>query len=169
MKSALAAAVTSKLVVGAAVAAAASGGIALVAYHGVPNGHSTDPTTLPTTSATASATPSPNLKGLCTAFQAGATDNPGKASDSPAFQALVNAAGSADQVDAYCAALLANDPSAPVHPTGPPTALPSQATDHPTGPPTALPTQATDHPTGPPTALPTQATDHTPGGSSNRP
>ena len=169
MKSALAAAVTSKLLVGAAVAAAASGGIALVAYHGVQNGHSTDPTTLPTTSASASATPSPNLNGLCTAYQAGATDNSGKASDSPAFQALASAAGGADQVDTYCATLLANDPSAPVHPTGPPTALPTQASDHATGAPTALPTQASEHASDEPSSMPTEASDHAPGDSSNRP
>jgi hypothetical protein len=80
--------------------------------------------------------PSPNLRGLCTAFNAGAGDNPGKALGNPAFTVLINTAGGRDKVAGYCTALLAtpagksstlpNDPSrgassthSASHPSGP--------------------------------------------------
>ena len=42
--------------------------------------------------------------GLCQAWAAGQGDDHGQRADAPAFQALADAAGGADQVAAYCAA-----------------------------------------------------------------
>jgi hypothetical protein len=42
--------------------------------------------------------------GLCQAWLAGQGDDHGRRADAPAFQALAEAAGGADQVAAYCAA-----------------------------------------------------------------
>lgn len=64
--------------------------------HGVTNSHAADP----------SATPSPNLRGLCTAFQAHAADNPGKALENPAYKALIERAGGKNKVASFCAKLL---------------------------------------------------------------
>ena len=49
--------------------------------------------------------PSPSLRGLCTAWAAGAGENPGKAAENPAFGALVKAAGSPGAVPGYCEGL----------------------------------------------------------------
>ena len=57
-------------------------------------------------SGTADATPTPSLTGLCKAYQAGATSNPGKALANPAFSVLVSTAGGADNVATYCTALV---------------------------------------------------------------
>ncbi|WP_214371156.1 hypothetical protein [Pseudonocardia sp. H11422] len=94
------------------------------------------------TGAERSGTPSPSLPGLCRAWSAGATDNPGRAAENPAFTALVAAAGDPSKVDGYCAGLTED------HPTGRPTTAPGNP-DHPTGPPADAPGE-TDHPTGPP-------------------
>lgn len=51
------------------------------------------------------ATPHPSLTGLCHAFQSGATSH-GKALQSPAFKALVTAAGGTENVPAYCITLV---------------------------------------------------------------
>jgi hypothetical protein len=123
----------------------AGGGLAFAASQGavhVPfTGHDSRPTDAPTASATvnpgigathgasdeasdaspdasASASPSPSLEGLCVAFQAGAMD---KAASNPAFTALQNAAGGADNVDAYCVGLIgaSTHPAVPTHPARP--------------------------------------------------
>lgn len=47
-----------------------------------------------------------SMTGLCRAYQAQEDRYPGSAANSPAFSALVAAAGGADQVPAYCAAVL---------------------------------------------------------------
>jgi hypothetical protein len=109
-------------------------------------------------SAAPRATPSASLRGLCTAYQAGATSNGGNAMSSPAFKTLVTAAGGADGVAAYCTKLI----GAPnTHPTGEPSsarpdkpaAVPSAApTARPSGRPTPPP--PADHPTGSPTTHP---------------
>jgi hypothetical protein len=57
----------------------------------------------------ATASPQPSLAGLCKAWSAGATDNPGSAANNPAFGALVEAAGSPEDVPGYCAARAADD------------------------------------------------------------
>jgi hypothetical protein len=78
-----------------------------------------------TPDASPSATPSPSLDGLCVAFQAGAVD---KAASNPAFTALQDAAGGADNVAAYCVTRI-GEPTHPAAPTHP--AKPSQAETHP--------------------------------------
>jgi hypothetical protein len=85
-----------------------------------------------------SGSPSPNLRGLCTAFQAAVGDNPGKALDNPAFAVLITTAGGKDKVMAYCTTLLATPAGkAPTHP--------GQASTHPS-PPTSPPSTHPSHP-----------------------
>lgn len=77
-----------------------------------------------------SAAPSPALRGLCIAYFAmGRSD--GKVIDTPAFRALVTAAGGKGKVTAYCQTLLRVGPN----PTGP-------ARSHPVGPPIFPPREA---------------------------
>ena len=96
-----------------------------------------------------SAAPSPSLRGLCQAFQAGALHD-GKSN--PAFDALVKAAGGTSQVEAFCVTRTGTPRAHPTHPAKPAhPAKPTQAAD-PTPP--VKPTQAAD-PTHP--AKPTQA------------
>jgi hypothetical protein len=175
---------SAKLITATAVVSVATGGVALAAAtntlpdqaqsvaHDLVNAPSPDehssaareareakePAAKPS-GATPRATPSPSLRGLCTAYQAGATGNSGKALSNPAFKTLVIAAGGTDEVAAYCTKLVDAPRTHPTgkpssgQPTGKPTAVPSVApTSHPTGKPTALPT--TGHPTGSPTTHP---------------
>jgi hypothetical protein len=96
------------------------------------------------------ASPSPSLRGLCQAYTAHAGRNTGKALDSPAFTALITAAGGKGSVTAFCTSLLATHPGkAPAsHPVGKPSSHPTQAnTAHPTGKPSVLPSgKPTTHP-----------------------
>ncbi len=99
---------------------------------------------------TPSASPSPSLRGLCRAHQAGAV--PRKATN-PAWAALSRAAGGAEAVDAYCVRLIG--PAAkPTHPTqaaSPTTPVkPTQA---------ASPTHKPKPSKPPKAARPTQATN----------
>jgi hypothetical protein len=143
MKAALVAALSTKLAAGAAVVAVAIGGLALAASAGVLPGTHGGSHPAPTSSVA----PSPNLKGLCTAYEAGATANNGMAALDPAFTALATAAGGIDRIDAYCTKLLAAGHHGNTdHPTGAP------ASSHPTGRPSDLPTSS--HPTGKPSELP---------------
>ena len=68
-----------------------------------------------------SAAPAPSLHGLCRAYTAKPQGERGNALESPAFAALVTAAGGRDEVDEFCTTLLAGPPegatSAP--PSGP--------------------------------------------------
>ena len=121
--------------------------------------------------------PSPSMFGLCQAYQAHKSDNPGKALDSPAFTALITAAGGKDNVDAYCDALVAtkgNGRSDDTH--GKPTNLPNNhgnggngggagngnpPATHPATPPSRghapdnpAPTSSAESPNGAPTAQP---------------
>jgi hypothetical protein len=134
----------------AGAAALTAGGIALAAAAGtLPGQHREEPTTpvntdvVGTTSVTGPATskaqekkpddnpsPSPSLSGLCQAYTAGAGSEHGKAHDNPAFSALVTAAGGADQVPAFCADLLADQPGKSGHPQD----KPGHAPDRPTHP-----------------------------------
>jgi hypothetical protein len=101
-------------------------------------------------SAEPKASPSPSMTGLCRAYNAQVGTSPGKALDSPAFTALVTAAGGKDKVAAFCTATLgaaAQDPAnahasarPASHPTGKPTASPDHGPNHPHGKPTSLPT-----------------------------
>jgi len=86
-------------------------------------------------SATPNGSPSPNLRGLCTAFNAGVGDNPGKALDNPAFTVLITTAGGKDKTAAFCKTLLATPAAAaPSHPAGSAHPKPNTHTTHPTGP-----------------------------------
>jgi hypothetical protein len=139
-----------------AVTAVSAGGVALAASTGVlpnpltPNSPSSHSTDAPDHTGGPNATPSPSLIGLCTAYLAGAGADHGKALESPAFRALITAAGGQDKLDTFCAGLGVTAPgsrgagSPTAHPTGGPSH--PDATEHPTGPPS--------HPTGPPTSHP---------------
>ncbi|MEU7874640.1 hypothetical protein [Dactylosporangium sp. NPDC049140] len=85
------------------------------------------------------ASPSPSLVGLCHAYTAGAGSEHGKALENPAFATLVTAAGGKDNVDEYCAKLLASASAQPSPQRN------AESSEHPTGTPT-------DHPTGKPSA-----------------
>lgn len=99
------------------------------------------------------ADPSPSLVGLCHAYTAGAGSEHGKALDSPAFQALLTAAGGKSNVDGFCTNLLA---TAAAHPEGAPSDHPdARPSDVPTGHPTEHPTgRPSEHPTGVPAPHP---------------
>ncbi|MGH3462837.1 MAG: hypothetical protein ACRDP9_15350 [Kribbellaceae bacterium] len=182
LKTAVANLLTAKLLAATALATAATGGVALAAAtntlpdpvqgaaHDVFKAPAPDQDGKPIQSpeqgkqpaarstAAPSGTPSPSLRGLCTAYQAGATSNQGKALTNAAFSALVTAAGGTDKLDAFCTTLIGAPGTHPTgkpaaHPTGKPTALPTGApSSRPAGKPTALPT--TGHPTGQPTSTP---------------
>ncbi|WP_206793308.1 hypothetical protein [Amycolatopsis sp. MtRt-6] len=98
--------------------------------------------------------PSPSLVGLCHAYSAGDKTEHGKALESPAFTALITAAGDKAKVDGYCDALLKDEAAKPAHPTGAP-ADPGNSDngkDHPTP---AHPAGApATHPSGPPATRP---------------
>jgi hypothetical protein len=137
--------------VAAILAGLSVGGVALAASTGLlPNPLSdTPPSHAPAATPShpngaGSADPNPSEYGLCQAFVAEATDNPGKALENPAFSALVSAAGGADNLSEYCDSVIAAGPGAtrPSHPGANPTA---------TGRPEGLPTP----PTGAPATLPT--------------
>jgi hypothetical protein len=165
-----------KITAAAVVLAVAAGGIATAAATGyLPTRLGGNPATAPahsvtsTTSATPSSArasddhdatpspgsppPSPSLTGLCNAYTAGAGSEHGKALDSPAFRALVTAAGGKDEVDAYCANLHAGQQGEAGVTTTPPA---DTDVDHggkgrgTNGPPSGHPS----HPTGSPTTHP---------------
>ena len=159
-----------KLLVAKAVIAAlgvSGGGVALAAATGhMPANLTGKPAAASSASAAAAAThtpaasgesashpaasPSPSLRGLCQAYTSQVGSNPGKALDSPAFTALITAAGGKDSVTAFCTSLLATHPgNAPAsHPAGKPSSHPTPAdTTHPTGKPSVLPSgKPTTHP-----------------------
>jgi len=181
LKTTVAKLLAAKLLTATAVATAATGGVAFAAatnslpepvqgaahnvfnapaprHHGKPNhlpGRGNEPGAK--SSDAPNGTPSPSLRGLCTAFQAGATSNDGKALTNPAFTALVTAAGGTDKLAAYCTTLI-GAPS--THPTGKPSTHPSGApSTHPTGKPTTPghPSgQPTSEPSGPPSTHPSK-------------
>jgi hypothetical protein len=97
--------------------------------------------------------PSPSFVGLCRAYSAGNKTEQGKALESPAFTALITAAGGKDKVAAYCVTVLASAKPDPAksHPSG------QGDTDHPQGVPSERPKtetsvgshgKPTDSPTG---------------------
>ncbi|TQM37788.1 hypothetical protein [Pseudonocardia cypriaca] len=96
--------------------------------------------------------PEPSIIGLCRAWAAGATENPGKAAENPAFRSLVEAAGSEADVPGFCSVREKVDEpgksgTAPGHAADRPGAAGSSAGQG--GPPTAAPGNP-DHPAGPP-------------------
>lgn len=99
---------------------------------------------------TPNGSPSPNLRGLCTAFTAGVGDNPGKALDNPAFTVLINTAGSKDQVASYCSTLLGAAHGKPSTHPGSGAPIHSAPATHPTGAPgTGHSGRPSSHPSGP--------------------
>lgn len=153
------AAVVGALVVGAGGVALAAGAGALpnpLRGHPVPaaSADATHPGRRPAASDhPGNADPSASLVGLCHAYTAGAGSDHGKELDSPAFQALLTAAGGKTNVDEFCAKLLA---TAATHPDGQPSGHPGVTRG---GQPTGHPTE---HSTGPPIEHPTGAPAHTP-------
>ncbi|HKA69313.1 MAG TPA: hypothetical protein VKG85_09375 [Actinomycetes bacterium] len=74
---------------------------------------------------------SPAVTGLCRAYSAGNKDEHGNALDSTSLQALATAAGGADNIEAFCAGVLANSSSGPstspsTTPSPSPSASPSE-------------------------------------------
>jgi hypothetical protein len=161
---------TAKVVVVAAMALAATAGAAVAATSGgLPNplsGSTTKPSATSATSSSASSSartsgrsptiaehtrvpsaPPSSLVGLCRAVTAGG--NPDRKLDTPAFRALIDAAGGRNKVVAYCAAALAavrkehEPPPGAVGPTGHPNGGPADPTgesdDGPGGRPTSKP------------------------------
>lgn len=156
LKVALAKLLTVKVAVAAAAVTAVSGA-ALAATGTLPNPLEVPNPAGPSTPGSAEnrgGTPDPSLYGLCQAYVGGATSNEGKALESPAFEALVNAAGGADKLDAYCDDVLADSPGG-----GPPAGTPGGPPDSvPTDPPADVPADGgrpTGVPSGPPTDVPT--------------
>ncbi|MEV4478369.1 hypothetical protein [Micromonospora coxensis] len=160
----------------AALAVAATGGVALAAVTGTLPGlpDRDDPGTRPsaapvtTPSATAGAgtpgsptgtdgqpsSPSASILGLCRAYQADAGDNPGRTLDNPVFQDLIETAGGRNKVDRYCERAIkdAQKPGASATERGDatPTAGSSRRpTPHATGAPTTPPTTTPPVPTEP--------------------
>ncbi|TML30880.1 MAG: hypothetical protein E6G35_05550 [Actinobacteria bacterium] len=151
----------------ALLAVTAAGGVALAATTGtLPNplhhpsaasasengDHPGRPSTTPSHPGKGgSAAPSPSLVGLCHAYTAGAGSDHGKALESPAFTALITAAGGKDKVDGFCTATLASvAPSTSATPDHPgdgnhPSPNPSKDKDHPTGPPSDHPSSHPSH------------------------
>jgi hypothetical protein len=117
--------------------------------------HSTDPSESDDPSDGSSASTGPNehaFPGLCRAYLSGNKTEHGQALASPAFAALVTAAGGADNVATFCGDLTTGPSGHPSHPS-----KPTQAATHPTGP--AKPTEAVTptlptHSTQPPHASP---------------
>ncbi len=149
----------------AAAGVTAGGGVALasatghlpVALGGQPAASPSATATTGTSATHPAGSPSPNLKGLCTAYTKGVADSSGKALDNPAFSALITAAGGKSNVAAFCATLPANATpghTPPAHPAGKPTALPTaHATPaHPR--PTNVRPSTPGHPSGAPTGAP---------------
>jgi hypothetical protein len=79
--------------------------------------------------------PSQSLNGLCHAYLAQMAAKPDKVLENPNFARLVEAAGGADKVPAFCDALTNGVPSTK-------DADPGKSGDHPTGGPTSRPTHA---------------------------
>lgn len=154
--------------------AGAGGGVALAANASQSSSSSTDETSVTSTetaepgstgddavdpdadaTTAAGATPEPSIAGLCKAWAAGATDNPGKAAENPAFRSLVEAAGSEEDVPGFCADRERTDPGRSA--TAPGRAEDGQGADPTDGPgnsagrgtPPATAPGNPDHPAGP--------------------
>lgn len=124
---------------------------------GIRPSHPAHPTNGPTDHASGS--PSPSLRGLCHAYQAGAGTSNGKNLSNPAFTALATAAGGKASIAAYCTALIGAPGSHPTHPAKPThTAHPT----HPAKPTTGATPTHSAHPTHPahPTNSPSPHSHH---------
>jgi hypothetical protein len=113
---------------------------------------------------TRTSTPTPDFKGLCTAFQAADRGTAGSSLGSAAFQALAVQAGGADRIATYCVDLIG-----PPKETGRPTDKPTPTRPTPTKP-TDKPTPTKPTPTKPtPTEAPGANGGAGNGGSGNGP
>jgi hypothetical protein len=126
---------------------------ASAAEHGSSSAAAENHSATPRASHAPSGSPSPNLRGLCTAFNAGAGDNPGKALENPAFTVLINTAGDKNTVAAFCATLLNT-------PAGKSSTHPGEASDnhpspHPTDAPSSHPSRPDSTPSHPSPTRPT--------------
>ncbi|MGC5021048.1 hypothetical protein [Micromonospora sp. DT47] len=147
----------------AALAVAATGGVALAAATGTlpapphrPANPPVTPSAAPGQSSSTTARPGPSgapstvdpgrsapsasTVGLCRAYRADAGDNPGRTLDNPAFAALINSAGGRDKVSGYCERVVgeygtSGKPDTPA--TGRPAGRPSHSPTTPAGKPTA--------------------------------
>jgi hypothetical protein len=116
--------------------------------------------------ATKAPSPEPSIIGLCRAWAAGATDNPGKAAENPAFRSLVVAAGSEQDVPGFCAVRESVDQpgksaAAPGHADdedAAPKGAPKDTAEDKGGRPPAAPGNP-DHLTGPPADRPAKDDD----------
>jgi len=170
LKIALAKLLTLKVAGATAVAAAATGGVAMAAASGTlsnplaggdtakvqPSPHGTGKPA--DAGKDGKVSPSPSLEGLCRAYTAGVADNAGKALENPAFRVLITTAGGKDRVAAYCDDLLADMHKRPA-PTGgaadkPGETRPTGKPDSPDHKPTSQPggNRPANQPTAPPTA-----------------
>lgn len=95
-----------------------------------------------------SPSPSPSLAGLCHAYEAGGKAEHGKSLESPAFTALITAAGDRTKADGYCAALVEQESPGRGHDPGPGNSdngKGHQAATHPKGPPATHPAGRPSH------------------------
>lgn len=129
----VAAAAAAIFAVGGVATAAATGALPLPAGGHSPapaaSSHAEAPAGSPETAATTHSrdesktpSPSPSLAGLCHAYTAGDKAEHGKALESPAFTALIEAAGDKSKVDSYCDGVLKAESASPVHTTETPAA-----------------------------------------------
>jgi hypothetical protein len=114
-------------------------------------------------------TPTPDFRGLCTAFQAADRGAAGSSLGSAAFQALAARAGGADRIATYCIDLIGppketGRPTDKPTPTKPTPTKPTKPTEKPT--PSAQPT-ATQTPTVKPTPTDKPTPTEAAGGSGN--
>ena len=118
--------------------------------------HSTDPSDDPSDDSGTAGPDAHAFGGLCRAYEAGNKADHGRALQSPAFTALVTAAGGADNVATYCATVPHGPSGHPTHPS-----KPTQAA-HPTHPGKPSEAASPTHPAQPtPPAKPSQAASPT--------
>jgi len=98
----------------------------------------------PRPSATTAPAPTAELVGLCRAYQAHVAAKPATPWPNPGLAALIQAAGGAEHIADFCAAL--GEPG----PTAAPTKEPGKPADHPTGPPSPHPGNPSPGPTARP-------------------
>jgi len=140
------AAAIATVAVGGGVAVAATAGALPNPFDAAPSNASASHSAKPDRTTGPHGPPSPSLAGLCKAYAAKPDGERGKALESPAFRALISAAGGPEKVTDYCIALL---------PSAKPMAKPSTpAGGKPSTRPTGVPTmKPTGHP-GKPSATP---------------
>jgi hypothetical protein len=145
----LKAAAIATVAVGGGVAMAATAGVLPNPLSAASSKPSASHSAKPDHSTGAKGSPSPNLAGLCKAYAAKPEGERGKALQSPAFQALITAAGGQDKVTDYCTALVPGAKPT-VQPSTPSGGKPST---RPNGAPSAKPTGHPGRPTPTPSHM----------------